>query len=156
MILIINKTYKAILLVDVLLGLCLVITLYYIGDLSFKNYYSAKLDQRKVQVDMFDKALEGYANNHLAIKNITYDEEGKQNVIYQKTYPSSLDELEKNGYIKLLSDEDMDNFKYTPKKETTYGNTQNIVSYELKVKIPNSDSYYISPGSIRSEYMSKE
>ena len=41
---------------------------------------------------------------------------GKQNVIYQKTYPSSLDELEKNGYIKLLSDEDMDNFKYTPKK----------------------------------------
>ena len=75
MILFINKTYKAILLVDVLLGLCLVITLYYIGDLSFKNYYSAKLDQRKVQVDMFDKALEGYANNHLAIKNITYDEE---------------------------------------------------------------------------------
>ncbi|MBS7213356.1 MAG: hypothetical protein KH045_12615 [Megamonas funiformis] len=63
--------------------------------------------------------------------------------------------LEKNGYIKLLSDEDMDNFKYTPKKETTYGNTQNIVSYELKVKIPNSDSYYISLGSIRSEYMSK-
>ena len=46
MILFINKTYKAILLVDVLLGLCLVITLYYIGDLSFKNYYSAKLDQR--------------------------------------------------------------------------------------------------------------
>lgn len=99
MILFINKTYKAILLVDVLLGLCLVITLYYIGDLSFKNYYSAKLDQRKVQVDMFDKALEGYANNHLAIKNITYDEEGKQNVIYQKTYPSSLDELEKMGIL---------------------------------------------------------
>lgn len=47
MILFINKTYKAILLVDVLLGLCLVITLYYIGDLSFKNYYSAKLDQKK-------------------------------------------------------------------------------------------------------------
>ena len=32
MILFINKTYKAILLVDVLLGLCLVITLYYIGE----------------------------------------------------------------------------------------------------------------------------
>lgn len=47
MILFINKRYKAILLVDVLLGLCLVITLYYIGDLSFKNYYSAKFKSKK-------------------------------------------------------------------------------------------------------------
>ena len=151
----INKKYRAILMLDILLGLCLVITLYYIGDLSFKNYYSAQLDQRKSQCDILDKALEGYANNHLAIKDIQYDEDGNQKVIYQKTYPNTLDELEKNSYVKLLTDDEMDEFKYTPKKETTYGETQNITSYELKVKIPNTNSYYTSPGSTRSEYMSK-
>ena len=144
---------KAILLIDVVLTICLVMILFYVTDLSLKNYYSAQYDQRKIQCEILDGALEGYGSKHLAIKTIEHDAEGKEKIVYQKTYPKDINELEKTGYVKLLSDDDMKLFKYIPKEETTYGDIKNITYYELKVKIPNTNTYYTSPGSDRSKYI---
>lgn len=106
-----------------------------------------------MQCDTIDRALEGYASNHLAIRNITQDDEGNEQITYLRTYPENLEELEKTGYLNHFKDIDSDVFVYTPYKETTYGDVENYTYYELKAKIPNSSDYYTSLGSGRSKYM---
>ena len=75
----------------------------------------------------------------------------KNNIVdkKQKTYPEKLDELIDLGYINHI--ENIDDFEYKPYKKDNY-----YIYYELKIKKPLSNSYYISEGSKRSEYIAKE
>lgn len=146
---------KGIILFEVMLTIAIMLVVYGIGAMSFRSYYSAQLAERKMQCDMIDRALEGYAKNHLAVKTMEKDKDGNETAIYQKTYPATLNELEKLGYLNHFRDMDEDDFKYTPHREKTYGNTQNYTYYELKVKVPNGEGYYTSPGSARSKYISE-
>lgn len=146
---------KGIILFEAMIAIVIMIIVYGIGTVSFRSYYSAQFDERKIQCDTIDRALEGYAKNHLVIKTMEKDEQGNEKAVYQKTYPSTLDELEKLGYLNHFKDIDSDDFNYTPHQEKTYGDTQNYTYYELKVKIPNGTGYYTSPGSSRSKYMAE-
>ncbi|WP_278847816.1 type II secretion system protein [Megamonas hypermegale] len=152
----VRKKRPAFVLLETMLVILVIAILSGIISLNLTSLYSAQYAERKVQCDVLDRALEGYAANHLAIKNITKDDEGKEHVTYLKTYPADLEELERLGYINHFKDIDIDEFKYTPYSEKTYGDVNNNTYYELKIKIPNTNKYYTSPGSERSKYISKQ
>ena len=96
-----------------------------------------------------DVALERYSTDHLMIKDVYMDNENNIVDKKQKTYPEKLDELIDLGYINHI--ENIDDFEYKPYKKDNY-----YIYYELKIKKPLSNSYYISEGSKRSEYIAKE
>lgn len=135
--------WELILYLSIMLILCLV------GIFSFTNYATAKFDIQKEQINNLDVALERYSTDHLMIKDVYMDNENNIVDKKQKTYPEKLDELIDLGYINHI--ENIDDFEYKPYKKDNY-----YIYYELKIKKPLSNSYYISEGSKRSEYIAKK
>jgi hypothetical protein len=139
---------KAILMWELVLYTLMTAIIFLVGIVSLRSYYSFQFDVKREQMVFIDAALEDYAVNHLMVdeKDTYIDEDGKTVSKNQKTYPEKLDELIDLGYINEI--ENMEDFTYTPHKEG-----EHYTYYELKTKKPLSNSYFISPGSTRSEYM---
>ena len=78
----VRKKRPAFVFLETMLVILVIAILSGIISLNLTSLYSAQYAERKVQCDVLDRALEGYAANHLAIKNITKDDEGKEHVTY--------------------------------------------------------------------------
>ena len=137
---------KAFLEWDLLLYLYIVLTLCLVGIFFFRTYSQFQFDIKLEELNALDSALARYSNDHLIIKEVYMDQENNIITKKQQTYPEKLDKLVDLGYINYI--ENIDDFEYKP-----YKKADQYIYYELKIKKPLSNAYYISEGS---KYITKE
>lgn len=140
---------KAFLEWDLLLYLYIVLTLCLVGIFFLRTYSQFQFDIKLEELNALDSALARYSNDHLIIKEVYMDQENNIITKKQQTYPEKLDKLVDLGYINYI--ENIDDFEYKP-----YKKADQYIYYELKIKKPLSNAYYISEGSKRSKYIAEE
>lgn len=140
---------KAFLEWDLLLYIYILLSFCLIGIFSFRTYSQYLFDIKTEQLNIIDSALARYSKDHLMIKEVYMDKENNIVTKKQQTYPEKLDNLVDLGYINNIGN--IDDFEYKP-----YKKADQYIYYELKIKKPLSNAYYISEGSKRSEYIAKE
>lgn len=137
---------KAFLEWDLLLYLYIVLTLCLVGIFFLRTYSQFQFDIKLEELNALDSALARYSNDHLIIKEVYMDQENNIITKKQQTYPEKLDKLVDLGYINYI--ENIDDFEYKP-----YKKADQYIYYELKIKKPLSNAYYISEGS---KYIAEE